>query len=386
MRCNKVCSTLISILLLAAIAAAAYFALKAMRAHQLRVNPEQAREAGRPMPVATWPVEFGDLDWRVGAECLVQPSRVVLQGSGISEPLTRIAVEVGQEVQRGDVLLEADSARLEVEVRNVVAGEVEAERLVADLSPFLKSIREEEHKKLMRIADVVQVVNAAGQARAQLARLKLESALLKYKLQHLNVVAQIDGVVTSLDAVLGAEPRDFASLVEISVLDPVHAHCAFAQEDYAVVRAHSQAVLTLPAFQGERFDAGFEKLLPAVDGTDPSLEAVFAVSNPGYRLLPGMGALIRLGRSEPGLRVPAIALIGPLEGHAQVFVVDDGIARLREIEVGPYADGFVQVKAGLEEGERVVLAGQVHLLDGDLVREDPQRTETIPGLFPAPAP
>jgi RND family efflux transporter MFP subunit len=396
MKCNKLCSIGVTILLLGAIAATAYLALKAMRAHQLRYSADQARAAGKPIPVTTWQIEAGNINWSVGAECTAYASLVIQQGGNMSEPLSSIDVELGQEVKRGDVLFQADPSRLQVELDNVLASEAEAQQLVKNLEPFLSSVRKDENKTLMRIADVVQVENAAGQARTQLARLTLESKLLKYRRENLSIRATIDGVVTAINAVVGGEPRNFEALAEISRLDPLHTHCVFAQEDYGFIDQNSPATLTFPALPGERFDATFKEFLPTVTAydpanadanqTDPSLQAVFTVANPDTRLLPGMAALVRLGRTEHGLRVPAIALIGPMENRAQVFVLERAVAHLREIEVGPYADGFVLVESGLEAGQRVVVAGQVHLVDGDLVRELPESDAGVPGLFPTPNP
>ena len=52
-----------------------------------------------------------------------------------------------------------------------------------------------------------------------------------------------------------------------------------------------------------------------------------------------------------------------------VFVVgDDSRARMRKVRVGAVGEGMTQILDGLAAGDRVVVVGQYHLKDGDLVR------------------
>lgn len=67
-----------------------------------------------------------------------------------------------------------------------------------------------------------------------------------------------------------------------------------------------------------------------------------------------------------GLVLPRKAVTGSLQ-DAKVFVVQDSIARLRPITLGASLGEKVEVAAGLQEGERVVVAGQMNLADGTKV-------------------
>ena len=114
------------------------------------------------------------------------------------------------------------------------------------------------------------------------------------------------------------------------------------------------------------------------------LEATFA--NPDGRLKPGMFLQAELMTGTRRLlSVPEAAVIarGPTQ---HVFVVerpdtgsaDDGSApvsgsngqtvRRRQVETGIRRDGWVEVSAGLEVGQHVVVAGLQGLRDGDQVR------------------
>jgi multidrug efflux pump subunit AcrA (membrane-fusion protein) len=77
-------------------------------------------------------------------------------------------------------------------------------------------------------------------------------------------------------------------------------------------------------------------------------------------LVPGLAA-------DPRITVPAAALFGR-GGLTGLFVVSEGRARLRWVAAGARDGEAVEVRAGVEPGERVVL-DPAGLVDGSPVRE-----------------
>jgi HlyD family secretion protein len=84
----------------------------------------------------------------------------------------------------------------------------------------------------------------------------------------------------------------------------------------------------------------------------------------GYRV----DARVIVWAESSVLTVPAAALFRSAAGW-QTFVIDEGRARLRDVEVGERGEGRTQVLSGLEAGERVVLFPPDDLVDGAKVRE-----------------
>jgi multidrug efflux pump subunit AcrA (membrane-fusion protein) len=52
---------------------------------------------------------------------------------------------------------------------------------------------------------------------------------------------------------------------------------------------------------------------------------------------------------------------------SSLFVVQDGVARLRLVDVGTALSGGVEILAGLDAGEAVVMSPPPHLVDGGSV-------------------
>jgi multidrug efflux pump subunit AcrA (membrane-fusion protein) len=120
----------------------------------------------------------------------------------------------------------------------------------------------------------------------------------------------------------------------------------------------------------EPLEARVTALSPAADPITHRFEVVAAL--PGEaRLRSGLFARLWLPASNPSSRltVPAGAVFerGGLSG---VFVVADGRVRLRWIAAGAIADERIEIRAGVEAGERIALEPAA-LRDGDSVTEAP---------------
>jgi len=83
----------------------------------------------------------------------------------------------------------------------------------------------------------------------------------------------------------------------------------------------------------------------------------------GYRVL----ARFVLWEGDDVLQAPAAAAFREGGGWA-AFVVEDGRARLRRVEIGMRSGLLVEVRSGLEPGENVVLHPDRELRDGERVR------------------
>ena len=100
------------------------------------------------------------------------------------------------------------------------------------------------------------------------------------------------------------------------------------------------------------------------------------VPNPGQRLKPEMYASITLSAGEPRavLAVPAAA-VQEIEGRPLVFVrTPVGGFERRDVVTGPEAEGWIEVRSGLREGETIATTGSFllksELLKGALAEEE----------------
>ena len=381
MKCNPVCTSLLAIVLLLILGFAGWTALKSMRVAQLQTNPTVARNAGKPMPVSTVKVEQGVLKSQVGAECVAKESKRVALATEFDFQVINISTEIGMNVKKDQVLLKFEDASAKEMLANAIQGQSAARSLVNDLEPFLADVRKLEQKKLISVVDMLSVVKDLGQARIDLIRTSKDVISARQLIAKSEVRAPFDGVVTALNIQTGSTPQPFSDLLVISQLNPIHLECDFAETDIETIKQHDSIEANFDAYPGRVFPAEFYQLLPTAKEKGGGLSVLIQVANQERAFLPGMHAIARIAKQLEGLRIPAIGLIKPESDKASVFVVDsDGNAHLREVQIGRYAQGYVQIVKGLEAGERVVVAGQLYLLDGDRVREDTEDGQSE--LFP----
>jgi HlyD family secretion protein len=147
--------------------------------------------------------------------------------------------------------------------------------------------------------------------------------------------------------------------------------------DAPAIRLGMPACVNLDAFRTKRCSGVVRRIAPyvlEVEKQARTVEVEVELKDPAELegLLPGYSADIEveLARSEGALRVPSEAV---LEGR-QVYVLDPASGRLqaREVSIGLANWDYSEIRAGLREGERVVLSiGREGVADGALaVAED----------------
>jgi len=125
-------------------------------------------------------------------------------------------------------------------------------------------------------------------------------------------------------------------------------------------------VSSATAVTGETFTGEVDFVDPSVRGTGRMITVKARVPNPGGRLRPGMFIETELtAEVRPGAVVVPEDAILPLQNATYVWVVtNEGNATRREVTLGVRTPGFVEIRSGVEAGERVVVGGLERLSEG----------------------
>ena len=137
----------------------------------------------------------------------------------------------------------------------------------------------------------------------------------------------------------------------------------------AQIKVGYSAKVTSGANSGVQLQGKVSSIEPLVNN---KRAAIVKIDLPATKQLkPGMFARAEINtNSTLGLAVPRKAVLYQPDGSATVFMLSDGEkVRLQKVEVGESInDGNVEIKSGLEAGQRVVVTGAGYLNDGDKVR------------------
>jgi membrane fusion protein (multidrug efflux system) len=174
-----------------------------------------------------------------------------------------------------------------------------------------------------------------------------------------NTVTPVGGVIQQNDMAM-FEIIDFKSLVlEINVPEGQLSKLALGQP----------AEITADAVPGQVFEGRIALITPRVDSQTATFPVKIEVSDPDGLLRPGMFARVGVvfDRRQDAIQVPRSALLDD-EGPPTVFVLEDGKARERTLELGLSNGSFIEVLSGVGRDDQVVTVGQGALKDGTEVR------------------
>jgi len=124
---------------------------------------------------------------------------------------------------------------------------------------------------------------------------------------------------------------------------------------------------------GEQLPGQIGRISPVIDQDKVDFNVYLHQSN-HEKLKPNMNLSILVVTNEKDsvLRVQRGPVFNRSGSSIEVFVIESGTAVRRTIETGLVGDGFVEIKSGLSEGERVIISdiASFHRIDEIEIRNN----------------
>ncbi|HEU0224558.1 MAG TPA: efflux RND transporter periplasmic adaptor subunit [Steroidobacteraceae bacterium] len=174
------------------------------------------------------------------------------------------------------------------------------------------------------------------------------------------------GVVVELGVREGGMAAPGMSAMTLAPLDPLWVVAEVPERVSARLRPGMAAEVTFAALPGRRFEAKLLELLPALDPSTRTRQARIELGNPDGLLAAGMVADIAIATGDGAevLLVPVESLIRSGDGDRIVVALDERRFDVRTVVAGAESGDEVEIREGLEAGERVVVSGQF-LIDSE---------------------
>ena len=186
-------------------------------------------------------------------------------------------------------------------------------------------------------------------------------------MEDLTLRAPVGGIITQLTLIEGMMVRAGVSVGRIEQVDPVRIVASLNEEGVRYAKGKTELKFVLPGGE-EHGQAPVSYLSTIPDPAKNAYVLELTVPNGDGRLKPGMKVAIELSEDAEltGLAVPQYAVIE--EGSRRyVFVIEDDIARKREIKTGRTTPSYYEVLSGVREGEQIAITGINALKDGERV-------------------
>ena len=218
-----------------------------------------------------------------------------------------------------------------------------------------RSITKEQHIDAVASRDVAE-------ARLASVRLSLEKSEVK---------APWAGHVAAKHVEVGELRRSAVShLVELVSMEKLKVKAPASAADVPYLRVGVPVVVRVDVFPGEEFAGEVVRLGAELDPGTRTLDVEAEIDNSDLKLRPGLFGRMELQRRElaDALLVPLTAVVD-FENQKVVYVVADGRAERRVVSLGPVVGARVVIEDGVARGERLVVAGQQRVADGQQVVE-----------------
>jgi len=283
--------------------------------------------------------------------------------------LTEVRVNVGDRVQKGQVLARISSDSVEAALSESRASVAEAEAMLAEARANGDRARQYQATGFMSAQQITQYLTAEKTALARLnaARARLQAEQLR--LAQTVVRAPDDGVISARTATVGSMAQPGQELFRLIRGSRLEWRAEVSAADLGKLKPGVTATLTAP--NGARIQGRVRMVAPTVD--PQTLNGLVYVDLPvaetGSTLRAGTFARgeFELGRT-PAMSLPQSAVL-LREGFAYVFRLDDqDTVAQTKVAVGQRMGDQIEIVSGIAADTRVVASGAGFLADGDRVR------------------
>jgi len=279
------------------------------------------------------------------------PSRQVIISTESAGKIINISVDEGRFVQQGQLLARMEYKTLEADVKSATAN---LNKLETDKERF------------------ANLVKTGGVTQAQLDEINLgyinaESRLInaKERLKDTYLTAPFAGYVNKRFIENGEYIASGKEAFEIVDLTKMKMVVNVTEDQVLRVNQARQIKVSADVYPDVNYEARV-KFVGATADTNLNFPVELQITNVKDKPLRGgmFGrATFELPASETSLIIPRSALLGSIE-NAQIYVVSGDSVMLRSIVIGRLFSNNVEVLEGLNEGDKVVISGQINLTEG----------------------
>jgi membrane fusion protein, multidrug efflux system len=380
------------LLLVFLILAALVGALAYMKFEQVTA---QIAQFSQPMPPSTVSeVRVGSARWQPQLDAIgnVRAVQGVMVNNEVAGQVNAINFESGDRVSKGQALVQLDTTVDEADLAGLQA------------SLQLAEIKLERNTKLLRDRAVSQ--GDFDETSAEVSRSRAAVAAKRALIEKKTIRAPFDGVLGIRQVDLGQYLSEGSSIVALEALDPVFVDYRLPERNLAKLAVGQPVQVRVAAYPEQVFTGRVQAISPAVDQGTRNVQLRAELPNRDDLLRPGMFAKVAtlMPQRDAVLTLPRRAVSFNTYGDS-VFVIEEQpagageaaaadtgqgtklVVNRRQITTGDVRGDLVEVRAGLAEGDRVVLAGHQKLRNGvevQIVPDDGPAADGAPAAAEAP--
>ncbi len=286
---------------------------------------------------------------------MVKANRSIIITPEVTARVAKVHVKSTQAVNKGDILIELDSAREKALLAQ--------ERItLKDLNRKLSVSRTLKKKGVVSL-DALEQLEAETNAQEALVKAK------EYEVAIRTIKAPFAGVLSlhSINQGLYVKPDD--KLLQLDDLSRVYVDFLIPERFLSQLVIGQEVTATTDAWPGHRYIGRITEIDTHVDTKTLALRVRVYFKNDNLELLDGMMLEMHLTLAQeslPNIPLKAISYLGD-ERFVYVLRSNNTVAR-RKIVLGPVNGANVAIREGIRENQLVVVEGVEKLRDGSTVK------------------
>ena len=324
--------------------------------------------SGRPVELTQ--VKAEDMvEWIRAVGSIHAEQRVNLSAE-VGGRLAGILVEVGDLVEKGDLLARLDDERLRI-ARDLARAEVEMAR--ANLEKSRRDAQRQANLYEGHVTSEYSLEQADLKARIDKGQLKVTQdrlAVAERNLADATIISPVDGEITRKHVEVGELVEAGTPLFDVAKIDRVKVVVHVSELEITRLHKGQEAEISVDGHPGVVFRGAVNTISAQADPETRAFPVeILVVNDRAEKLLPGFMGRARIrGRTFEDAISVSEEVIVQRDGRPVVFVATGDTASPRAIETGFADRGRVLITKGLNPGDRVIVTGQQSLRDGDTIQ------------------
>lgn len=218
--------------------------------------------------------------------------------------------------------------------------------------------------------------NIKNQYEAQIAQLVYQKEILGKSKDELMIKAPVDGIVTEVYLEEGAYVQQGVNVIEIGDVKDLYIEVDILASEVGSIKQDGLVIVYSEDLGIDELKGKVEKVYPKAFSkvSDLGIEQkrvrieVGVPESSNLRIGYEVDSKFRLWAKSDVLVVPDNTVFD-MDNSRYVFLVQDDMAVLREVEIGLQGEDFIEIKSGLKEGDKIIVSPNEDIEEGIKIKE-----------------
>ncbi|OPY80904.1 MAG: Multidrug resistance protein MdtE precursor [Syntrophorhabdus sp. PtaU1.Bin058] len=295
----------------------------------------------------------------------LNPYEEVNIGAEIDGIIKSVKVDEGTVVTKGMLLATIDDIEYSNEVVRAEAFLRQTEATLANTKIEFSRKEALYREQLVTSQQFDDVSTRLTYAESEVERARAALTIAKQKLAKTKIYSPLASRVKEKKVSPGDFVKVGASLFILIQPNPLKVRFAVPEKDVGKLKVGQDVILKVDAFQDKEFKGKVSIVFPSLDEKTRTLTLEALVPNSDGMLKPGLFTKVILytGPAKDTVVVPVTALLYEAE-KVRLFTVSGDRAKETRVRIGSKYGEMMEIMEGIQEGEKVVVAGQQNLSEG----------------------